>query len=90
VKELKSFILYLDANNLYGWAMLQYLPTGNFRCMKNEEELANLQKKIENNSIPDNAFKGYTFKVDLKYPHILHLQYTDYPLVLERMRVKKE
>ena len=23
-------ILYVDANNLYGWAMSQYLPTGEF------------------------------------------------------------
>jgi hypothetical protein len=89
-EELKSFILYLDANNLYRWAMLQYLPTGNFRCMKDEEELADLQKKIESNSILDNASKGYTLKVDLEYPHILHLQHTDYPLASERIYVKKE
>jgi hypothetical protein len=90
VEELKSFILYLDANNFYGWAMLQYLPTGNFHCMKDEEELADLQKKIESNSIPDDASKRYILKVDLEYPHILHLQHTDYPLALERMHVKKE
>ena len=24
-------ILYMDANNLYGWAMSQYLPTGGFK-----------------------------------------------------------
>jgi hypothetical protein len=89
-EELKSFILYLDANNLYGWAMLQYLPTGNFRCMKDEEELADLQKKIERNSIPDDASKGYILKVDLEYPHILHSQHTDYLLAPERMHVKKE
>jgi hypothetical protein len=67
-EKLKSFILYLDANNLYRWAILQYLPTGNFRCMKDEEELADLQKKIERNSIPDDASKGYILKVDLEYP----------------------
>ena len=31
--QLKSWILYLDANNLYGWAMLQYLPIGNFQWL---------------------------------------------------------
>ena len=26
-----KYVMYLDANNLYGWAMSQYLSTGNFR-----------------------------------------------------------
>ena len=29
-----KYIMYLDANNLYGWEMSQYLPTGNFRWRK--------------------------------------------------------
>ena len=28
-----SYIQYLDANNLYGWAMSQKLPVNNFKCM---------------------------------------------------------
>ena len=32
-----KYIIYLDTNNLYGWAMSQYLPTGNFRWMTNKE-----------------------------------------------------
>ena len=30
-EKLSNLILYLDANNLYGWAMSQKLPTGNFK-----------------------------------------------------------
>ena len=29
-----SFLQYLDANNLYGWAMVQKLPTGGFNWVK--------------------------------------------------------
>ena len=29
-----SFIVYLDANNLYGWAMSQKLPVGSFEWVK--------------------------------------------------------
>ena len=32
-KEL-SYILYLDANNLYGWAMSQKLPVNGFKWLK--------------------------------------------------------
>ena len=32
-----KYVVYLDDNNLYGWAMSQYLPTGNFRWMKDKE-----------------------------------------------------
>ena len=32
-----KYIMYLDANNLYGWAMSQYLPTGNFKWMSDKE-----------------------------------------------------
>ena len=36
-KAPSKYIMYLDANNLYGWAMSQYLPTGNFKWMSEKE-----------------------------------------------------
>ena len=30
VSDVNKQILYIDANNLYGWAMSQPLPTGDF------------------------------------------------------------
>ena len=36
-KASSKYIMYLDANNLYSWAMSQYLPTGNFRWMTDKE-----------------------------------------------------
>ena len=32
-----KYIMYLDSNNLYGWKMSQYLPTGNFKWMTDKE-----------------------------------------------------
>ena len=40
-EDKSKYIMYLDANNLYGWAMSQYLPTGGFNWL-NEEELNNI------------------------------------------------
>ena len=37
-QDLSKYIIYLDANNLYGWAMSKPLPTHGFKWM-NEEEL---------------------------------------------------
>ena len=40
-KEPSKYIMYLDANNLYGWAMSQYLPTGGFKWMT-EKQIDNI------------------------------------------------
>ena len=37
VNAPSMYIMYLDANNLYGWARSQYLATGNFRWMTDKE-----------------------------------------------------
>ena len=34
-EKLSAFITYLDQNNLYGWAMSEYFPYGEFRWVKN-------------------------------------------------------
>ena len=35
VKSIQSFIAYLGANNLYGWAMSPNLPVNGFKWVKN-------------------------------------------------------
>ena len=77
--------MYLDANNLYGWAMSQPLPTGEFDWL-NEEEIANLDIM----QIPDNSEEGYILEVDLKYPKELHDLHNDYPLAPEKMKICPE
>ena len=54
----KEFIIYLDANNLYGWAMSQSLPVGNFNWMNSTEDFDVM-------SIPDDGPQGYILEVDL-------------------------
>ena len=73
------FIMYFDANNLYGWAMTQYLPYGNFKWMT--------KKKIDKFSlglIEENSLNGYILEVDLEYPSELHNFDNDYPLAPEK------
>jgi hypothetical protein len=77
--------MYLDANNLYGWAMSQPLPTGEFDWL-NEEEIANLDIM----QIPDNSEEGYILEVDLKYPKELHDLHNDYPFAPEKMKICSE
>ncbi len=87
--QLKSWILYLDANNLYGWAMLQYLPIGNFQWLL-EADFMNLRTQLEKSAIKDDSDTGYILEVDFKYLKELHLKYTDYPLAVESLEVLRE
>ena len=81
----RSHILYLDANNLYGWAMSQPLPTGGFRWV---EDCDGLAKSIALH--PAESPSGYILEVDLEYPEELHDAHNAYPLAPERMVVQKE
>ena len=70
-----KYIMYLDANNLYGWAMSQYLPTGNFRWMTDKEI-----SKIDLGKYKIDGKKGLILEVDLEYPQELHNSHNDYPV----------
>ena len=84
-KKKKSYIMYLDANNLYGWAMSQALPTGGFEWVKDCNEL---EKTIISHS--SDSDKSYILEVDLEYPHELHDTHNAYPLAPEKIKVKDE
>jgi len=71
-----SFIKYLDANNLYGWAMSQPMPYEGFKWM-HKEELKYWRKH------------PCILEVDLEYPSKLHELHNDYPLAPERLVVDK-
>ena len=78
-----SFIQYLDANNLYGWAMSQKLPTGGFKWMNvDKSEVLKLLEKKDTNY-------GFIFEVDLDYSESLWDLHNDYPLAPEKVKIDK-
>ena len=79
-KESK-YISYFDANNLYGWAMSQYLPNGNYKW-NNNITLNEILKCNEKSKI------GYVIECDLEYPKHLHNNHNDYPLAVENTNFK--
>ena len=80
--EASKCLMYLDANNLYGWAMSQYLPTGNFKWLT--EKQINRINWFNVNAERD---KGYLLEVDLEYPKELHNLHNDYPCAAEQIKV---
>ena len=84
-KEPSKYIMYLDANNLYGWAMSQYLPTGGFKWLT-EKQINKLNLAQYN----EDSNKGLLIEVDLEYPKELHDLHNDYPVAAERVCVNKD
>ncbi len=70
-------LLYLDANNLYGYSMSQPLPISDFKF---EEDLSKFTPDFILNSITKDGNVGYFFEVDLTYPPELHNKHNNLPL----------
>ena len=62
--EEESFLEYLDANNLYGWAMIQPLPADGFKFLKN---VSKIDKDFIKN-YDENSNEGYILEVNVEYP----------------------
>ena len=75
LQEPRSFLQYLDTNNLYGWVMSQLLTTGGFRWV-DVSDISKLSKS-----------KGYLLEVDAKYPKELHDLHKDLPFMCEKMEI---
>ena len=80
-----SYIQYLDANNLYGWAMSQKLPVNDFKWLEDTSEIN--EEFIKN--YDENNDKGYILEVDVKYPKKLHDIHSDLPFLPKRMKINK-
>ena len=82
-----SYIEYLDANNLYGWAVSQKSPVKRFKWVKKK----NLSKFNEDfiKKYDEDCNKGYFLEVDIDYPKKLFISHKDLPFLPERKNVEK-
>ena len=70
-----EYIIYKDANNLYGRVTSEYFPLGEFKWLAQDEI-----ESLDVNTIPELNPEGCILEVDLEYPKGLH---SDYPLTPE-------
>ena len=82
---ISSYLMYLDANNLYGWAMSQKLPVNGFKWVKNLSQFN--ESFIRNYN--ENSDIGYFLEVDIDYPAKLFNLHKDLPFLPERKKVNK-
>ena len=83
--EPSKYIMYLDANNLYGWAMSQYLPIGGFRWLTQKQKASFKLSKYKND-----GKRGCFIEVNLEYPKELHDLHNDYPCAPEKLKIENE
>ena len=67
-----NYIYYIDANNLYGYAMSKPLPYSNFKWVTNEE-----LQGLDIMTVDDDSNIGYILEVDLLYPNNIHSNLKD-------------
>ena len=72
-----NYIMYYDANKLYGSAMRQPLPYSDFKWLSGK--VGKRQKG-----------KGWILEMDLEYPKELYAKHNDYPLAPEKLSIKEE
>ena len=77
--------MYLDANNLYGWAMSQKLPVNSFKWV---EKLSRFNERFIKN-YNENSDIGYFLEVDIDYPKELFNLHKDLPFLPESKKVNK-
>ena len=82
--DIDKTIMYWDANNLYGWAMIQDLPYCGFKFLS--------QKEIDEFglNISENSPIGYILEVELEYCKNLNDSHSDYPLCPEKIEISSD
>ena len=80
-----SFLEYVHANNLYGWAMSKKLPVRNFKWIEKDDLFT--EDFIKN--FNENSERGYILGVDVEYLKNLHKLHSDLPFLPKRMEINK-
>ena len=80
-----SYLMYLEANNLYGWAISQKPPANGFEWVK---KLSKFDERFIKN-YDENSDKGYFLEVVVKYPKNLFGLHSDLPFLPERKKIGK-
>ena len=75
--HISSYLMYVDVNNLYGWAMSKNVPINNFKWDNNLEDFTT--DFIKN--YDEDSDTGYLLEVDLEYPKELHEAHRDLPFL---------
>ena len=81
-KQDLKHIIYLDSNNLCGYAMPKFLPTTGLKWRD--------PKEFDLNKYTSNSSKGSVLKLDLEYPKELQKWHYDYPLSPDKTGIKRE
>ena len=63
-----SYLMYLDKNNFYGWAMSQKLPVNSFKQKKTNKKKTSKFNENFIKTYDENSNKRYVLKVDVEYP----------------------
>ena len=79
------YIIYMDTNNLYGYAMSKKLPVNGFECV---EDISVIDEDFIKN-YDEYSDVGYFIEADVEYPKELHTLHSDLPFLPERMEVNK-
>lgn len=83
----QEWLLYIDCNNLYGWAMSQKMPTGGFSWL-NETQQNDLERNIRDNLICGDEDLGYILDVDLTVPK--STRFENFPIAPEKKVITEE
>ena len=83
-EEESIYLQYLDANNLYRWAMVQNLPTHGLLWKKEDFTRENIDEIVKKDK------RRYLLEVDGKYPKELHKNHNELPFLIEKIKIGRE